>query len=427
MKWLKNNILTLLIAFCFVQVNAQSVCDTMPFLRCAQNEILNFEPDFGVINLKQKLERIAQTKSEKINIVHIGDSHLQAAFLSESIKQKLFQYFYTYDTFASPGFIFPYTVAQTNNPFYYKIDYSGSWEWCRNVDKEKICSLGLSGITIRTNNSESSVSIKMQNKKYTYPVKYYFNRIKILHNADTSFYLTVNNKEVVKHNGYSTIMLEHLTDSINIQLNISDTTKYFELYGIILDDDETPVNYHTIGVNGATALSYLKCDYFSEHLKLINPDYIIISLGTNEAYDKNFIGIQHRYEFADLIHQIKGVLPNTLILVTTPNDHLKERSIPNPNTEIVRKNIIGISREQHLFVWDFYDVMGGEGSINYWYEKGLTADDRLHFKKRGYEIQAGLFFDAFLKTLNQINLAEFQNRNQCRLVKANYFPLLERD
>ena len=60
-------------------------------------------------------------------------------------------------------------------------------------------------------------------------------------------------------------------------------------------------------------------------------------------------------------------------------------------------------------VWDFYNIMGGEGSINYWYEKGLTADDRLHFKKRGYEIQAGLFFDAFLKTLNQINLAEFQN------------------
>jgi lysophospholipase L1-like esterase len=173
---------------------------------------------------------------------------------------------------------------------------------------------------------------------------------------------------------------------------------------MILENDKSKINYHTIGVNGATAQSYLKCDYFSGQLETINPDLIIISLGTNEAYDKDFSSLEHKYILSDLILQIKSSIPNVSILLITPNDHLKNRELNNPNILSVRNNIFEICDEFQLSSWDFHSIMGGEHSISHWYNKGLASEDRLHFKRRGYEIQGELFAKALLDLIEKNEL-----------------------
>jgi hypothetical protein len=40
--------------------------------------------------------------------------------------------------------------------------------------------------------------------------------------------------------------------------------------------------------------------------------------------------------------------------------------------------------------------MGGPGSIEAWYKKGLAGDDLLHLKRVGYEIQGELFSSALI-------------------------------
>jgi lysophospholipase L1-like esterase len=377
---------------------SQPFCDTLPFIECDQNKIIFHEADSNLANLIIKLQA---GNSEKIRIVHIGDSHLQAGFLTEKIKQILFQHFSPIDNFASPGFLFPYTIAQTNNPFFYKVKSTGDWEWCKNVDKDKTCKLGLSGITIRTNSSRSTISIKMQNQKYAYPVKYFFDKVKLLYNTDSSIQITINGKESISEDGYSFVQLDNLTDSVLIQIANNDTRKYVELYGIILDNDLSKINYHTIGVNGATAQSYLKCDFLSDHLRIINPDLVILSLGTNEAYDKDFSNLKHEFELKDLIYQIRDISPKAAIILTTPNDHLKDGNNNNDNIQLVRDNIFKISNEFQLSIWDFYSIMGGENSIHDWYKKGLTGQDKLHFKRIGYEIQGELFAKALIDLIEK--------------------------
>ncbi|MBI9054100.1 MAG: hypothetical protein JEY96_09815 [Bacteroidales bacterium] len=366
----------------------------MPFINYDLNNILIPKDDSKLNLLSRKFLSLKTNKEETIQIVHIGDSHLQAGFLTEKIKQELFEAFST-DTIASPGFIFPYTIAETNNPYFFKVDYSGNWTYCKNVDQDKTCKLGLSGITIQTKDSNASICVKMKNKRYNIPNKYYFNRIKILHNESDKLTIHVNNKITEKHKNYSIIDLNQITDSICININQKQNSR-FDLYGIILENTNSQINYHTIGVNGATAQSYLKCDYFSDHLKLINPDLIILSLGTNEAYDDNFSKIEHEYIFKDLIYQIRNIAPHAAIIVITANDHLKNRQYSNNNIMIVNQNIYKTSRDLNLTFWDFYNIMGGQGSINDWYKKGLTGEDKLHFKRLGYEIQGDLFTKALI-------------------------------
>jgi len=397
MNNVKLYVIICVISFASISVKSQSQCDTLSFINCNENKIVHSENYSDLNLLIEKFKSLKSDKNNSLQIVHIGDSHLQAGFVTEKIKQQLFLQF-SNDSFAAPGFIFPYTIAQTNNPFFFKVDYSGNWEWCKNFDKEKICKLGLSGITVQTKDTVTSMCIKMQNSKYNYPAKYYFNKIKILHNLKEEVNITINNKMTEIFDGYSLIELPTLEDSVFIEI-MQPKNCQFELYGIILENTMSQINYHTIGVNGSTAQSYLQCDHFSSHLKLINPDLIIISLGTNEAYDADFRKIEHEYILKDLIYQIRDVSPNAAFILVTANDHLKNRKYLNPNIQDVNANIFKICKELKLSYWDFYTIMGGEQSIIEWYERGLSSEDKLHFKRAGYEIQGELFSNALNKMI----------------------------
>ena len=42
--------------------------------------------------------------------------------------------------------------------------------------------------------------------------------------------------------------------------------------------DNSGIKYHSIGVNGASVPSYLRCDYLMDQLKLVKPDLVIFPL-----------------------------------------------------------------------------------------------------------------------------------------------------
>src|SRR6056297_494735 len=146
-------ILTFLLS---IQVSGQNIYDTLPFI-CHDQNILHFAiNDEPTKNLKERFQNINLPGSKKINILHIGDSHLQAAFLTEEIRQNLFQHYFPEDTMTEPGFIFPYTLANTNNPYYYKVGYTGNWEMNKNTNDTLSFKLGLSGITVATDDTAAS-------------------------------------------------------------------------------------------------------------------------------------------------------------------------------------------------------------------------------------------------------------------------------
>ena len=332
-------------------------------------------------------------------MVHIGGSHLQADIYSDRIRRR-FQTFEQGNN-GGRGFIFPYRVAGTNNPSNYIVSFTGRWESCRNVEKNKSCPLGLSGISVTTCETASGIAISFPE---TNPVDYDFNRVRIFYLDDSlsfePFIRTageIHSRE--KSEGSAVWYLESYADSLVLDVMKTDSLQQrFTLFGISLETDDPGVLYHAIGVNGAKIPSYLRCSLLPEHLSALDPDMVVLSIGTNDANTRYFNAETYRQNYDSLIREIRQALPDAAILLTVPNDSYLYRRYANRNTEKVKDVIMELAGELDCGVWDFYSVMGGLNSIWVWNRFGLANRDRIHFTRKGYELQGDLFFNAFLKS-----------------------------
>lgn len=405
--YIKTRIILLLFILPFLGAKAQDdpyKIAQYPFIHYDQNKIFVYDCEDQYIDLFNKFNKLILTGEGNINIIQIGDSHIQSDFLSGRFRQRI-QTFFQGGT-GGRGFIFPYTMAKTNNPVNYKINYKGNWETCRNIEKDKNCNLGLSGITVSTEDSLTCVSIKLKNKEWP---TYDFNKIKVYHALDSFSYKvrlaypdTLLELNENFEDGITSILLANYTDSIKLEfVKTSPIQNRFELYGFSLETNDPGVIYHAIGVNGADTESYLRCNLFESHLKALHPHLIIVSLGTNDAYPKYFSHIKFEENYDALIQKIKKVYPDIPLLLTVPGDSYRFRKYLNEDLLKVRNIIFDLAIKYHCSVWDFYSVMGGKNSIYLWHKNNLAGKDRLHFTKEGYIIQGDLMFNAFLKKYDE--------------------------
>jgi lysophospholipase L1-like esterase len=144
--------------------------------------------------------------------------------------------------------------------------------------------------------------------------------------------------------------------------------------------------------------SYLKCVLLAKHLKVIDPDLIILSIGVNDAHGKNFSADAFRVNYESLIQMMKPALKDATILFTTNNDTYLNRKYPNRNALQVREVMFQLAEKYGYGVWDLYSIMGGLGSMSTWEREGLAASDRVHFTRAGYTLIGDLMFEAILKS-----------------------------
>lgn len=401
-----NWIIGIIFSLLFTHVNAQSYSypfevDNYSFINYSQNRFKLFGDSTAYNNLFAKLDEIILYGNNQMNIVHIGGSHIQADIYTHRIREK-FQHLCPGAINAGRGFVFPFDIARTNNPTNYSVGYSGVWDYCKNVKKTPGCELGLSGISVTTTDTSSSVQIGLNNRHSSYS----YNKVKIFHDlSDQSFDIEVKYPKISycigtnKREGYSLLLFDDYADSLNISFSSRDSSQtYFTLHGFSFETEDAGVYYHAIGVNGAKLNSYLRCEYFENHLKALNPDWVIISIGTNDAYTRRFDQDFYYLSYDSLINLIKNQLPNAAIMLTVPNDSYLYRRYVNKNTEIVKEQIYKLAEKHNAGVWDFYSIMGGLNSIYTWYAYRLAKYDKVHFTRQGYLLKGDLFFNAFLKS-----------------------------
>ncbi|MEA3496511.1 MAG: GDSL-type esterase/lipase family protein [Bacteroidota bacterium] len=397
--------LFIIFVFSYLVINAQDYpleIDHYNYIHYDKNKIEFKGKSYeNYLNLYKTLNSLALQGKGKINIVHIGDSHLQADYFSGELRKRL-------QTFikgglGSRGFLFPYSVAKTNNPTNYKVKYTGNWERCRNVSKDNPFDLGLAGINVYTYDSIASMSFELNTKDYP---QYDFNNIKLFYNTEHCPYTIEiendgGNKYVYTNYdaGYSEFHFSKYFDSVTIKfIKLDSINEPFIFYGISFENDNQGITYSTIGVNGAEVESYLKCKLFRSQLNTLNPDWIIISLGTNDAYYSKFDSKVFENNYNNLLDWIDEVAPGIPILITTPGDSYRRRRYLNYNMEKAGKVLMDVAEKRDVAVWDFYNIMGGLNAISLWYHSGLTARDKLHFNKYGYLLQGDLLFNAFVKS-----------------------------
>ncbi len=349
--------------------------------------------------LFQKLDTIILNGEGKISVVHIGGSHIQADVYSGRMRERL-QTFYP-GMNGGRGSVFPFRITKTNNPRSYDVHYTGNWLSCRNVERKKHSKLGLSGIALSTTEPSASISISLKSDSL---VEYYFNKIRIFHENDAnSFNLMFPELEIVKVErndslGYSLFYLNNYLGKFKMEFQKEKSTQnQFILYGISLENDDPGIVYHSIGVNGASFPSFLRCQLLEKQLAALEPDFVIISLGTNDAYTTKFKPGFYKSNYQLLINKIKKAAPNSAILNTVANDSYLFRRYPNANTQLAANVIYEVAKKNNCGVWDFFKIMGGLNSSSLWRQENLMVNDMIHFNVQGYLLKGDLLFNAFIK------------------------------
>lgn len=370
------------------------------FIRYDENNFIFFNDSTKFENIFDKYDNLIIHGKGQLKIVHIGGSHIQADVYTNKIRQR-FQEF-NYGLSGPRGFLFPYKVAKTNNPSNFRVKYTGLWEYCKNTQQKRNCTLGLSGYSISTYDPNSSILISINTDSATF---YDFNKIKIFHNHDTTnFNILLNHgEEAIKINvndtlGYTEYEFSNYQDELILNFCKSDSIQnHFTIYGISFENDDPGIIYNSVGVNGAKLSSFLGCNLFVRHLTALSPDLIIISLGTNDGYSRNFNSLQYKENYRQLLKLIQQAAPEAAVLLTVPNDSYLYRRYINRNTEKMRSIIFEIAGNNNLAVWDFFTIMGGLNSSYVWNLNGMMNRDKIHFNRKGYLFKGDLFFNAFLK------------------------------
>ena len=143
------------------------------------------------------------------------------------------------------------------------------------------------------------------------------------------------------------------------------------------------VVFNTVGVNGATYGDFLKYSLQMEQLNSIQPDLIMISLGTNESLS-SITKEDFQKNILDLVSKFKEQNPNLPILLISPTDNrLKSQKIK----EIVSW-IEESSQIKKVAFFNLYEATGGSGYFKKALNKKEANTDGVHFLRPGYEFQA---------------------------------------
>lgn len=184
--------------------------------------------------------------------------------------------------------------------------------------------------------------------------------------------------------------------------------------GIVEESGECGIACHCIGINGATSKNFSEDKYLKE-ISGLNPDLIIISLGTNESLGK-YDSVHHYGMMENLFNLLTEACPKAVTLYTTPPGAFKpiyskarrrrNRKIiafeENSNTQHIASTIKQFAANHNSACWDLFNIVGGnENACENWLAGNFYKHDRLHFLKEGYELHGNLLCEALIDGYNK--------------------------
>jgi len=375
---------------------------SMVLNKVSSQNVVPFVNDFkNVIGNKQFLNTFYQKMSlvkdsnSQVNILHIGDSHLQADFLTEQVR-KLF------NSASARGLVVPYKVAKTNSSYMYITKTYSNWHGKRFTKTENPLPIGIGGITIQTTDDSARIILTTKDEKG-------FNCLKIFHQNDESafdFSVFDNNGNALLPQAYSQNKKDYesvfysndLIYSVTIQNKKNNNTQWQSLiFGMYVSNGKSGVVYNSMGVNGAEFRHYNEAQYFAEQSQALLPDLIIISLGTNEAANSKFEENTFYNQIDKMVNDLQNYNPNATILLTTPADNYRRKRKVNTVIKRVSATIVKYCMAHNMPYWDLYLISGGYKSARFWKKHRLFAKDFLHYSRKGYEVQGTLLFEALMK------------------------------
>lgn len=370
-----------------------------PFIRYDLNKIELNGADWS--KLKEKLK---QSKEDgNFIFLHIGDSHIQAD-INTGTMRKRFQEIYGD---AGRGLIVPFKLAGTNEPVDYTIKCSSPYTKSVVMRRPWSTKMGFTGISIHPDIQKFTFSLRLpDNCDY----------LTILGEGEIEVSSVESNSVPIKFEDEETeggtfVSLDSSCNELDLNLHGEDAN----IFGFDLRNDNHGVVYSAIGNNGAAYATYNGITNFGNSIAVLEPDLIIISLGTNEAYGK-FNKEEFKSQVDRLLRGVKEGNSDAAILLVTPSECQKsiyskktkkgrrtKKYVVNEHIREVREALKECGKRLQVPVYDFFMVAGGENSSEKWFDAKLLSMDKIHRTWKGYEVEGSLFFDALLNALSSDN------------------------
>lgn len=363
-----------------------------------------------------KLTNMLKTGKGRVNILHIGGSHVQAGVLSNQIRMNLAtaQDRSTGKRWggADRGLIFPFSAMKTDAPGDYQITYTGTWKRSRCISQSLDADLGLAGAAVMTTDPKSTLSVNLKNKAWS------FKQLRVLGEAtsDDVYPVVVVDGDTLQPAkpadgiGYLfTMPKETITCTIafrglkaSAKAGVSEPK--FTLRGMLPMSDRSGITYTASGINGAAVPSWLKCVHFQKELSLLPPDLVIFGIGINDACksESEFSPEKFKANYRKLISRIQAVNPKCTFIFITNNDSYYNKRL-NPNTPRAEQAFIELAREYNGGVFNVYRIMGGWASSEQWVKNGYMWGDHVHFRSNGYKLLGDLLSNAIINDFSLYN------------------------
>jgi lysophospholipase L1-like esterase len=331
-----------------------------------------------------RLFDLQERRQGKVTVLHLGDSHVEAGYMTGAVRSALQQEF----GWAGPGWFIPKALVPGKR----------KGQFVRvSLDKPQPFSV-----------AEFKVALKDDDPSPG------FTRIVLFHNKgaeyqdfqvlDTSGRLLGIARSSLNpdSSNATTVELPVVAREVVVRtLKTNKSQRLVQLSGISIESDNPGVIYHSWGINGATTDTFNRSPLLPRILEGTRPDLVIVSLGTNDAIGKGFKEEIFSVNLLTLLAAIRTSCPAAAILVSTPSDSFFRRTrrakpVVNPNVGVVRSAMLRLGPSVRISTWDLFSVMGSAGSIQLWQKSALAGADLIHFTKEGYQLQGRLLFEALM-------------------------------
>jgi LysM repeat protein/lysophospholipase L1-like esterase len=371
----------------------------LPFIKYDENYV-----EWNTVKaIENFFVKLANANSKKVNILHIGDSHLQADFYTGYVREHIQEVF----GYGGRGFIFPYACAGTHSTYDYRTWKYGKWEGARNVKNPYLMDIGITGAVARTYDSSAGFKFGFKEgilkpeftvmKIYCKKSEQSFNLKLKLNNYDDTIYLKTN---VRPNQSFVRIDLPVVADTFEVFVDKTDSFQnFFECYGMMIEScKDKGVVYNSVGINGAGYSHLLTQTLFDKQIEELKPDLVVIDLGANDFYGYRYDKTMMEANLKELIHKVKKASPQTSVLISCSQDIYYRRRRNIYATYPFSKLIQSTAKEEGAAWYDYYSVSGGRYSMLKWRRYRLAKRDKVHLTTAGYHVKGDLYLNALLSS-----------------------------
>jgi lysophospholipase L1-like esterase len=348
-------------------------------------------PEF--IRFCEKAQQLKAGRTGNLNLFILGDSHMQCEDFGQGLCQ------YLGDSLLIPnagrGFAFPYPLANTSHRSENKFWPNNQWKGCRFTKESNSCDWGLAGWTAHCGKDSVAFFWSQGERSFSAGDEIGLFSPERCANSHRVFLDDSTRGEIPmvydSANGGFWSRLNFSTPKVKFRIQrVTNDSADFVVQGILARPVSSGFVCGISGTNGARLDHYLLNPDFPRHLRIMNPDLLIIALGTNEAFSPNFSPENVRKSLYSVLIRIKSALPEAAIILIGPPDHKHGRK-SNPRIAAVNQVFAETAEELDFTFWNLQKAMGGNGAIFSWRKKGLATKDMVHFTPAGYRLQAKLF------------------------------------